>query len=131
MADFLIDISSEEPLSSAPSTKYSSLLDRISEVRKLEDECYKALEVRTASRMLSRSFRSSLTASQELIEENEKLAAENKTLKSQLTNTSESTSTLLPQQPQASFQKLQIEHLEHQLKEANLSMVGHPATCVY
>ena len=145
MADILIDFSIEEsppsepsskgssikqPLSSTPSSKYSHLLDRINAFRKLGEECYVALEVRHASRLPSSLHRSSLTATQELIEEYEKVTAENKSLKSHLTDTttSEDTSAVFSLQPEASFQELQIKTLENQLKAARLSMVRQPAT---
>ena len=131
MADLLIDLGIEEPLSSAPSSRYPSLMDRINASRKLEEECYKALEVCNVPRLLFRSHRSSLTTMQELIEENEKLMAENMSLKSQLTNTSADIANVLRQQSEASSHNLQIESLEQQLKAARLSMVRNLTTCIH
>ena len=126
-----LDYGNEEPLHSELSRKYSSLMDRINASRKLEEECYEAVGVCNASTLLSRLHCSSLSTTQELIEENKNLLAENMSLKFQLTNASGDISTVLRQRPDATFQELRIESLENQLKAARLSMVGHPASCIY
>ncbi|KAL8787852.1 MAG: hypothetical protein Q9195_007592 [Heterodermia aff. obscurata] len=125
MANCLIDFSIEEPPPAPPSSKpsinedplparpannYSSLLDRINASRKLEEECYGALK--------------------ELIEENERLRAENMLLKSQITDTSEDTSAVFRPRPEAGIQKSQIESLENQLKAIRLSMETAPFVLV-